>query len=118
MSYCDLEGPSLYSTKEYVARKRYVCCECSVWIQPGERYVSIAGKWEGEFSTYKQHILCAEACEVVRDGDLAGGCLPFGGLHDFWSEQKLEMNKKDVDVAAARAKYAMVRRRERAGAAV
>lgn len=112
MSYCDAEEPSMYSLHEPTARKSHGCCECRASIVPGEKYLRIAAKWPGDTKPQvkKQHLACAEACEAVRDADLAGGCLPFGGLNDFWGENS-DMNKKDPEVAECRSKYAVVMRR-------
>lgn len=113
MSYCDLEEPSLYALREPLARREHDCCECAAPIIRGERYLRVAAKWPGDKKpqVLKQHIACAEACEAVRDADLYGGCLAFGGLNDFWSSDGRDMKKSDPDVAECRRKYAVVVRR-------
>jgi hypothetical protein len=83
MSYCDL--PEFYATAETKARQRHRCCECHAWIEVGERYLTIRGKWDGGIDTYRQHLLCARACEFARD-HLDEECIPFGGLFEWWGE--------------------------------
>lgn len=91
MGYCDLDdGPSFYHGETIKARKQHKCCECSAPILNGEEYYLGRGVWDGEWSTFKQHMVCKEACTTVRDRD--GECLPFGGLrehiteHYFWNK--------------------------------
>lgn len=114
MSHCDWEGPSLYATVEYRARKEYGCCECSQRIYPGERYLRVVGVWDGTFSTERQHLVCADLCRAVRDTDLADGCLDFGGFSDWWGEYGHFMDKKDPKVGKVRAAYAKRIRTHRA----
>ena len=76
---CDI--PEFYDVRDVVARKPRHCCECTVPINSGEQYVYCVGKWDGEFRTFSQHELCANACRSVRDLSY-GECIPFGGLFD------------------------------------
>lgn len=105
MSYsCDL-GPEFYRTETPVARKEYECVECYAPILPGERYVKCVGVWEGELSTHRQHLLCCEACEWVRDQD--GECLPFGYLFNYWEDDANQghPNFKELRPILARIKF-------------
>lgn len=77
ISYCEM--PEFYADSEIVAKKLHHCSECSAPIEKGERYLYCRGKWDGEFSVYKQHILCWKACLHIRD-EQDGECIPFGGL--------------------------------------
>lgn len=113
MSYCDLEGPKFYRTAEPVAAKTHKCCECSAPINVGERHVLCVGLWDFDLSSFRQHTICAEACEFVRDVIKEGDCLPFGGLSEFWREEGHFGCKKNNDWAELRKKYAAIIRRER-----
>jgi len=87
MSDCEL--PSYYVWKEPVARKPHKCCECDAPILPGEKYLQVNCAWDGEPYVYRQHLLCAEACELVRDSGMNDGeCVYYGGLWEFWSESR------------------------------
>lgn len=114
--YCDL-GPECYSVNEHAARKEYRCCECSAMIKPGEKYLRCWGVWEGEARMYRQHLLCAEACEFFRDTLNGGDCLPFGGLFDEGSCYLQEVGpdgKRRPEIAEWRKMLAQILRRERA----
>jgi len=58
------------------ARKEHICDECMGKISPGEEYVIITGRWEGEFDSYK---FC-RGCDNIRS---SCGCKPvLGSLWD------------------------------------
>ncbi len=82
----DCEIPEVYTMKTPIARKAHKCCECGILIKPGEKYVVCSGVWDGEFSSYKQHLECKEACVVIRDEFEDGECIPFGSLFEFYSQ--------------------------------
>ena len=84
---CDL-FPEVWRATVHVARKQHRCCECRVPILPGEKYTYCFGVWEGRKDIYKQHDLCATACEYVRDNIQSGNCIPFGSLKEWWGEYK------------------------------
>jgi hypothetical protein len=42
------------------AAKPYLCCECRAAIGKGERYECVSGKWDGEVSTFRTCLSCAE----------------------------------------------------------
>jgi hypothetical protein len=69
-----------------VARKKHKCCECSAPIEKGEAHYKGSGKWDGEFSTYRQHTLCMEACVLIRDELNSGECIGFGDLMEHWAD--------------------------------
>lgn len=101
MSECEL--PQYYNWTEPVARKRHECCECNAPILKGEKHLRVNGCWENVPGTFRQHLLCAEACELVRDEGLNDDeCLYFGGLFEFWNDscgyfgrfEKVEARKK------------------------
>lgn len=80
MSYCEM--PEFFSEAIHKARKDYKCCECGYPIRKGTKYWKCQGKWDGEISSYKQHIECRDACYSFQTGD-PDDCVPFGGLRDF-----------------------------------
>jgi hypothetical protein len=57
---CDY--PEFYSVRNPTARKDRKCQECGGTIAKGEKYTYIAGKWEGDFSTF---VDCSK-CEALR----------------------------------------------------
>ena len=83
MSDCDVM-PAFYSYSERVARKQHRCCECHAPILVGEKHFFATGKWDGELSSHRQHLLCMEACVFIRDNLNDWECLAFGELFDWW----------------------------------
>jgi hypothetical protein len=111
----ECEIASFYSVDDRKARKSHRCCECSAPIVAGESYVYCLGKWAGDFQTYKQHTLCADACRHVRDQINDGECIGFGELKSFWSEYKRDCDTKRYDHARTlRSMLAKIFKRERA----
>lgn len=49
---------SFRSKTEQTAKKAHHCDYCCQKIDPGVRYVKIAGVWEGDFYTLKGHVDC------------------------------------------------------------
>lgn len=96
---CDTDPPAFYYWTEPVARKPHRCCECRGPIHVGERHFAYRGKWDGGISTGRQHLLCMEACMLVRD-ELEGECIVFGGLfewfHDMSGEDWYQSRKADA----------------------
>ena len=45
-----------------VARKQHQCDDCGCRIQPSEKYLRGAGKWEGDFTAF----VSCEACDAFR----------------------------------------------------
>lgn len=82
MSYC--EWPEFYSESFPKARKQYWCCECAAPIAVGEKHLYWRGKWGGDFSDGRQHMLCREACMLLNsDRD---ECFGFGDLWEEWGQ--------------------------------
>jgi hypothetical protein len=92
--YCDYDMPKFMRVSEHVSRKQHRCCECHAPILVGEKYVRITGKWDGEMNTFRQHDLCARACEFVRG--TINQCLCFGELFEF-DQEAWEMSQQDSD---------------------
>lgn len=83
----DCEIAQYYVCKERVARKEHECCECSAPIEIGEKYLQVNACWEGRPSVERQHVLCEQACEFVRDSGINDDeCLYYGGLKDWYRE--------------------------------
>lgn len=88
----DCELPQYYTCAEPVARKEHRCEECSVPIEKGERYLNVNGCWDGTPARFKQHLLCAEACMLIRDSGMNDDeCISFGGLYGFWEDMRHEV---------------------------
>ncbi len=83
---CDVDPPAFYSWSEPVARKFYPCRECCAPILKGERHFACVGKWEGSVERIRQHLLCCQACELIRDELSNGECVCFGGLMEEFDE--------------------------------
>jgi hypothetical protein len=54
------ETPAVFNAKAARARKRYHCCECDAWIEPGDIYESAFGVWAGRAGTYRTSVLMRE----------------------------------------------------------
>lgn len=69
MSYCECDWDSIasvYSATQHKARKEHVCFECRRTIQPGERYESAFGIWDGRGDTFKTCSHCLSLREWVN----------------------------------------------------
>ncbi len=109
---CDL--PAFYSWSEPVARKEHKCCECTAPITKGEKHLVATGKWDRGLSSFRQHLLCAEACMFIRDKLNDGECICFGGLDDFYRGMQWQCgDKTDAVWREFRNKLAAIKRRER-----
>ena len=109
------EIPEFFNVTEPKARNQYRCCECAAPILAGEVYVYCVGKWDGGMNTYKQHLLCANACRWIRD-DSDGECIGFGDLKE-WAADQFHYHPERNQVAqykAIRKMLADILRRERA----
>ena len=51
------------------ARKPAKCCECRSVIPPGSQYEKFVGKYDGELTTYRTCLLCAEIRRVFTCGE-------------------------------------------------
>lgn len=110
----ECELPQFWNVTEPVARKQYSCCECSAPILAGEKYVRCSGKWDFDPpKSFKQHLLCANACRWVRDNILEE-CLSMGGLQEWWGEDGYYGDKKRPEFIGIRKMLAGIYRRERA----
>lgn len=113
---CDLEdGPKVYSWTEPVARKDHKCCECHALIRNGQKYFKAKGCWDGVWSTFRQHLLCMDACMYARDKLNTGECIGFGTLFEYYKDCKdwLTRTKKDEKVRIFRTMLAIILKRRR-----
>lgn len=90
MSDWDGDGiaPDICTETNPVARKRHQCCECMGWIEPGERYQSVAGLWDGSWLTYRTCPDCAD----IRNHFRAFGPWYYGSLRDDLFEARPRSN--------------------------
>ncbi len=85
----DCEIAQYYKWKERTARKDHACCECSALIKAGEKYLQVNACWDNRPDVYRQHLLCARACELVRDTGMNDDeCVYYGGLFEWWDQAK------------------------------
>ncbi len=82
MSYC--EWPVFYGESFPKARKAHHCCECSAPIEVGEKHLYWRGKWDGDFSAGRQHMLCREVCMFLNKDN--SDCFAFGDLWEYWRD--------------------------------
>lgn len=79
--YCDYERPEFYSAITRTARRAHRCYECRGFIQPGERYKRVTGKWDGTFDTHATCQRCTAFEAYVRE-HVKCFCWAFGDLID------------------------------------
>lgn len=108
----ECEIAKVYSAVERVARKQHKCCECGVPINKGETYLVCSGIWSFGAESHKQHLICAEACEWIRDAS-DGECIPFGYLLEWWGDNKWQITKEAEALRIMRRKMAKVLARRR-----
>lgn len=79
----DGEAPEFYESSTPKARKEHECDECRRTIHVGEKYRYIAGKWDGDFETFKICLLCEEIRRSFKCDD---GVTPIGYLMEDMNE--------------------------------
>lgn len=84
MSWC--EYPEFYSESFPKAKKTHQCIECYSPIEIGEEHLYYRGKWDGDFSTGRQHLLCRDICMDIAKNYQGDECLGFGCLLGEWGE--------------------------------
>ena len=88
MCDCDCEPPEFFNSKWVnVGRKDYKCCECRTTIPKGEKHFTAAGKWDGDFETFRRCARCQRVCEAIEK---AGHCVCFNGLFDGHAAYRYE----------------------------
>jgi hypothetical protein len=111
VSYDDCEIPEFYSEDFPVAAKEHRCCECRAPINVGEKHLYCRMKYDGEFQTYRQHMLCRELCMLIRDNGY-GDCVYFGGLRDEIEAGEYLTGYGKADYPEERRLWARIIRRE------
>jgi len=82
VSYC--EYPEFYDETFPRAAKEHVCCECKIPIKPREGHLHWRAKWDGDFASGRQHLVCRELCMKLRSNEQIEDCVPFGYLFEEW----------------------------------
>jgi hypothetical protein len=82
------DQPDFYKHREPVARREHRCCECSAPILVGERHFYASGMWHGKVDSFRQHLICMEACMLIRDEFAGGDCIGFGSLKEEFNEMR------------------------------
>lgn len=77
--YCDYDPPEFASRAVRAARKPHRCEECGGPIQPGERYESVAGKWDGIFTEFKTCERCFDIRQWVQN-NVPCFCWAYGNM--------------------------------------
>lgn len=85
---CDSDATmaSVYTETRPRARKEHRCVECRLPIPVGVRYVRTWGIWDGEASSYAQHIECRELLEFISERYCGGETWTYGSLREEVSE--------------------------------
>jgi hypothetical protein len=65
------------SRRTHTARKMHGCDECQRPIDVGQRYVLVAGRWEGDFFLFRAHEACRDLADSLKDDK---GCFLYGCL--------------------------------------
>lgn len=78
---CDYDAPEFCDVTTVKARKQHKCYECRGPIKPCESYERTAGKWDGDFCTFKTCELCSELRHWARIS-VPCFCWIYGDLHE------------------------------------
>jgi hypothetical protein len=90
----ECEVPTFFDYSEPIARKEHACCECDAPIKVGEKHFHGRGKWGDEKpESYRQHMVCMEACMLIRDRHNGGECIGFGSLKEEFAELRAGWGK-------------------------
>lgn len=73
----DHDYPTVFVETHPRARKRWLCCECTSPIVPGERYQRAFGVWDRSPDTHVTCLLCAWLRDAIVAADF---CPTYGGL--------------------------------------
>lgn len=112
----DDNPPEFYVETRPRARKPHRCVECGRRVPPGEVYVKTAGKWDGGFDVFVQHVACRELLQFVSDEFCGGESWSFGTLRDelgeygpdLYGETDPDLHKLAVE---AHARFAVIKER-------
>lgn len=67
-------SPTVFNEKHVKARKHYHCCECALFICPGEQHLYIFGVWDSEAATYRICSVCEWFRDRVAQSEMEHGC--------------------------------------------
>lgn len=77
---CDYEPAEFTAEKWVKARKPHRCYECGSTIDPSEKYLRIASKYDDEIQTFRW----CETCEkAFRELIPVGACVRYGELWEY-----------------------------------
>lgn len=82
MCCTDYDMPEFCETNWHKARKGHRCCECYQTIHIGQQYQHVAGKWEGDFLSFKT----CEKCADLRESLMDVACPAFEGLTEAYRD--------------------------------
>ena len=109
----ECELPRFYDWSEPVAKKKHRCCECNAPIVKGEKHFRATGKWQWGVETHRQHLVCLEACMLIRDELNGGECIGFGCLKEEFGEIRQEIDRDKEPMKKLRQLMAVILVRER-----
>lgn len=113
MCDCDGEPPEFYDANIVRARKPHRCCECLSEIEPGEHYEHVAGKWQGDFATFKTCIECIELREALKLECVVHCCLYEDAQQPYCADNAAAqrfLTRRYVNLEAAAARRATVKK--------
>jgi hypothetical protein len=84
---CDCNPPEFFNSHIAKARKPHKCCECLRTIETGERHEVVAGKWDGDFCTFRT---CPDCVELRHSLNL--DCYEFGSLFEHVTHEAIAFN--------------------------
>ena len=72
----DCDYPTVFNQRLVKAKKQHRCCECGRAINPGSRYQTTFGIWDGRAETFAMCLLCYDLRGVVARIEKESGCDP------------------------------------------
>lgn len=71
----DTTWPDVYDRRIVVARKAWMCIECTATIPPQSEYEHARGLWDGDWRTFRTCMRCLSIREAFFCGTYIHGCL-------------------------------------------
>lgn len=102
------EIPEFYSEDQVTAAKERACDECGGLVFRGERYVSIRGKWEGQFVAFVQHQACRDFAAKLNLEYFGECAVPFGGVNEALADGIAAWELTAEDLARVREEWRKV----------
>ena len=69
----DLEYPEFFDEREHKSKKAHQCFECRDTIPAETRYSKVAGKWGGDFASFKFCLRCKRLHQFMRTVGIEAG---------------------------------------------